>query len=235
MNRPLLFLILLSGAVKAQSFKSDSSFLADAKKNAVSVYNKSISEQSGLFNGKAYVEYQQQADENPYFVDEWIDGTIVYDGEQYEDVPLLYDLSKDMVITDHKYSTTKIQLTTEKIDQFTLDKHLFVQLKNQKIAIGFYELAYNGDSKVYIRRQKTLQSRTARNSIERYFLEKTSIYIKKEGVYYSVKSKGSVLKVFDDRKSELKKFIREHHLQFDSNRAKSIGQIAEFYDQLSHS
>ncbi|HEY5825165.1 MAG TPA: hypothetical protein VIT44_12395 [Cyclobacteriaceae bacterium] len=236
MSRIILFFFIFTaiGFVQAQNFKSDSSFLADAKKNSIQLYSKSLSAQSHLYNGSSYTEYRSQNEENPYFIDEWLDGTIQYDSDFYENVPLLYDISRDKLITDHQYTVNKIELINERIGYFTIKDHLFVQLEDKRLTKGFYELVYDGLSKVYVRHQKTLQSKRVDYSIENLFEEKTTYYILKDGRYISVKSKGSVLNVLEDKKTELKKFIRDNHLSFTSARTKDITRLVQYYDQLKN-
>ena len=236
MSRTILFLFILNiiGFVQAQNFKPDSSFLADAQKSAVQLYSQSLSAQSHLYNGSAYTEYRSQNEEHPYFIDEWLEGTIQYDGDLYENVPLLYDISKDKLITDHQYTVNKIELINERIGYFTIKDHLFVPLENKKLVKGFYELAYDGLTKVYVRYQKALQSKRVDYSIENLFEEKTIYYILKDNRYITVKSKGSVLKVLEDKKTELKKFIRDNHLGFKSYRTKDITRLVQHYDQLKN-
>ena len=52
--------------------------------------------QSRLYNGGDYIVYMPKDEEHPYYrSDDWSYGSIVYWGELYENVPLLYDLSID--------------------------------------------------------------------------------------------------------------------------------------------
>src|SRR5437868_11207273 len=99
-----------------------------------------MSRQSQLLNGSTYIEYKPQKDEHPYFLPEWYSGSIVYDGEQFDNVALLYDLNADVLVTENIYGANKIQLVSEKVDRFIIEKHLFVLLTGQKIENGFYEL-----------------------------------------------------------------------------------------------
>jgi len=224
--------MLLATIAHAQSIPADSSFLADAKKNSIQLYSKELSAQSHLYNGSAYSEYKSQNDENPYFIDEWLDGSVEYDGDFYQNVPLLYDISKDKLVIDNQYSVSKIQLIKEKISRFTIKDHAFVQLTNKPVPNGFYELAYDGASKVYVHYEKNLQSKSVDYSIQSLFEEKTTYYIFKDDRFISVKSKGSVIKVLGDKKTEVKKFIRDNQLTFKSNRIKDISRVVQFYDQL---
>ena len=234
MLRILLFLCFLAanGYLFGQAMKADSSFIADAKKNVIASYANAISAQSHLYNGSAYTEYISQNDENPYFIDEWIEGSVVYDEEYHDNVPLLYDISADRIIVDNPYSVKKVMLVFEKVSEFTIQGHHFVQLKNTPLTVGYYELGYDGPSKVYIRHRKTLQSKVVDYSIFNLFEEKKLYYIYKSGTFYPVRGKASVLKLLEDKKKELKKFIRDNQLQFGNDKARDISRLVQYYDQL---
>ena len=234
MLRLLTFLCLVfaNGFLFGQTVKGDSSFIATAKANTIARYSNSISGQSHLYNGSAYSEYVSQREEHPYFIDEWIEGSVIYDEEYHDNVPLLYDISADRVIVDNPFSIKKVMLVNEKVTEFTIQGHHFVQLKNTPLPVGHYELTYDGVTKVYVRHRKTLQSRPVDYSIINEFEEKKLYYIYKGGTYFSVRGKGSVLKLLEDKKKELKKFIRDNKLQFGSDKARDISRLVQYYDQL---
>src|SRR5262249_34328533 len=125
----LLYSILSFG----QTTRIDSSFVAEAKANSIARYSNSISGQSHLYNGSAYTEYISQRDEHPYFIDEWLDGTVTYDEEYYMNVPLLYDISSDRLIVDNPFSIKKVMLVNEKVAAFTIQDHRFVHLNNIEV------------------------------------------------------------------------------------------------------
>ncbi len=226
---PALLLLLYGGYTFGQSIRADSSFVAAASKKAIALYTTGIAGQSHLYNGNAYIEYQQQKEEHPYFIDEWIDGSVVYENELYQNVPLLYDINKDRLITDHQYNINKIQLISSKVKSFTLKQHQFVNLMESGIPPGFYELLYDGKTKVYAQWKKILQETITNQSIERRFDNKNGYYIFKDGKMIQVKSKKSVLHVFADQKSALRKM---RGTRFKTDRARSIREMAQHYDQL---
>src|SRR5690242_20423574 len=154
-----LSFVLANGYLLGQNVKVDSSFIADAKKNVIASYNNAINAQSHLYNGSAYAEYISQNDEHPYFIDEWIDGSVTYDEEFHDNVPLLYDISADRLIVDNQFSIKKVMLVFEKVSDFRIRDHHFVLLKNTSLPVGYYELGYDGPSKVYVRHRKTRQSK----------------------------------------------------------------------------
>jgi hypothetical protein len=227
------FGLLWSFISSGQGFRADTAFVAAAKKNSIALYDKAISAQSHLYNGSAYTEYISQGNEHPYYVDEWLEGSVTYDGEFHDNVPLLYDISSDRIIVDNPYSIKKVMLVNEKVAAFSIQDHKFVHLVGAAVPPGHYEIAYDGKTKVYVRHRKTLQAQTVDYSIVNKFEEKKLYYIYKDGIFHSVKGKGSVLKVLEVKKKELKKFIRDNKLLFTNNRARDISRVAQYYDQLN--
>ena len=52
-----------------------------------------------------------------------------------------------------------IQLIDEKINGFEIGSNVFTHLKetdNNKIATGYYEVLYDGQSKIFVKRKKTI-------------------------------------------------------------------------------
>lgn len=218
----------------AQYAKPDTTFLSSAKKHQEKLYDKFIYGQSRLYNGSEHRDYLSRNDEHPYFgVDDWAYGYILYDDELYENVPMFYDLSRDKVISEHILNGAKLELVTEKIRRFSMDGHTFVRLlknETQKISEGFYDLLYDGATKVYVRREKLLQQKIESNEIISRFEERNRIFILKNEIYFPVKKKGSVLEVFRDRKQDLKSFLKKNKIKFKAGRETAIVRLAEFYD-----
>ena len=217
----------------SQSLPADTLFLIQARQNEVALYSKAMVAQSHLFNGTEYGDYRSLKEEHPLLFLDWIDGSVFYEGVFYENIPLLYDISTDKLITEHYSSRQKIELIDSKIESFHLQNYHFVHLRDDRLRKGFYELVYDGTTKVYMRRQKALQQSLAGTEIRRSFGEKELYYIFKQGNYYSVKNKKTVLATLRERKSELNQFISKNHIRFKINREKSIAMVAEYYDNIN--
>jgi hypothetical protein len=232
----LCFVGLLFAVVPCVGQQSlpDTAFLSSARKSQIDLYASLIKGQTRLNNGSEYRDYLARNDEHPYFgIDDWAYGTIVYDDEFYENVAMFYDLSRDKIITEHSLNGAKLELISEKIQRFTMSKHTFVRLypdKAKVITEGFYELLYDGKTKVYARREKFLQQNVGSNTIVLTFEQKDKLYIFKDGIYYPVKSKDSVIEVFADKKQEIKAFMKKSGTKFKSDRESAIAGLASFYD-----
>jgi hypothetical protein len=234
----VLCLELLSHSVYSQDVKSDTSFLASAVSNAKTYYIQRIGGESPLFNGVQYKELNiHNYDEgHPYFLsDDWIDGSINYDGGLYENIPMQYDLINDKIIIDHPISHFKLELISEKVNSFLLDGHRVVKLyadsTKTSIKSGFYESLYDGKIKAYVKHKKEKREVFESNVIKSFFDVKDQYYIWMNDIYYPVKSKSSILKIFNNKKTLLRKYLNKNKINFKNNRGLAIAKSAEFYEQ----
>ena len=235
---PLLLILLQGAALGQQTRPADTLFLAAARQYQQSLYHTSIGGQSRLYNGTEYRDYLAQGDENPYFgIDDWQYGYVYYDDERYDSVAMFYDLSRDQVITEHVLTGAKIELIAKKVSVFEIGKHFFERLYRDSsgvISEGFYERLYDGNTKVYVKRTKTLSSRASGNELIYTFDERNRVYLLKQNRYHPVKTKKSVLNVFSDKKSELKSMLKQEKIKFKTDRERAIVRMAQTYDSTQH-
>jgi hypothetical protein len=236
-----IIILFLVNCTYAQSVHVDTSFIIDARKNAISLYEERMSEQSSLINGASYHKVQllhnnrsQLENAHPYYTFEWVQGGVLYDGTWYN-TTLLYDVSYDNLIVQCSFPLQRqILLIREKVEQFRLGHRHFVKLSEENaINEGFYEVIHNGHTKVYAGTKKTLERAVGYDVVVPYkYVAKTIYCIKKNNDYYPVMSKASVLKVFSDQKSKLRALLRSQSQSFKDNRTLLIGEMARLYDQL---
>jgi hypothetical protein len=219
----------------SQQSEADTVFVAESKKQVSAQYTAAIQHQSRLYNGSDYVIYISRDEEHPYFeVDDWAYGSVEYWNELYENIPLMYDISTDQVVTEHNRGNP-IKLLPEKVQSFTLQDHVFVRLKpdsTNNIAEGFYDRLYDGTMKVYAKHSKVYRETLNSKEVIPSYDANTRYYLFKDGVFNLVKTKGSVLKLLADKKPELKNFIRKNNLHFKTNRNDAIVRIVAHYDSL---
>ncbi|MCE7862022.1 MAG: hypothetical protein DYG99_00625 [Bacteroidetes bacterium CHB5] len=231
----LLFVSLFLGAHGgwAQSNKTDTTLLSEAKNQALTIYNHQMRAQSNLINGIRYAGpqpitgYQYANEDHPYYLGEWKQGTVLYHGEWYE-ASLLYNIATQKLVIDH--GPDQVQLINEHLGQFSLDGHHFVKESGNNIPEGFYEITYNGPTRVYVRWLKNEETVYKNGRLSAAFLPKTTYYIRKNDIFYPVKSKRSVLKVLQNRSAEIKNFIRSQNHYFSDNRIFFITECARIYD-----
>lgn len=233
MLKTLSFLLLLL-PLWLQAQPSDTLWVNQAIANASEVYNQHIKGESLLYSGTDFKKYIPIGDEFPYFLsDDWIEGTLVYDDQRYNKIWLYYDLSTDQVLVENYNFANTIQLVKERVREFTLENHRFLNLMYLSNEPGFYEVLYEGKTKVYARHSKSFQSEIRFGELINKFIEKTSYFIQKENEFIPVTNKASVLRIFSDRKKEVNQNFRKYNLSFSDNKAQSLALMAEIYDQLN--
>ncbi len=103
------------------------------------------------------------------------------------------------------------------------------------MSLGFYDLIYSGTTKVLVRRLKVAEERIETQvSMILTFKEKNTITILKNGKYYLAGNKTSALKIFEDQKNALKKFMSKNNIRYRTNREDALIKMAAEYDQLTH-
>lgn len=235
----LSLMLVSSTDLTAQGNASDTSFRSAATALARQFYFQSIKAQSNLYIGSDYVEYNQRQDEHPFFLtDDWAMGSITYDGDEYEEVPLMYDISQQKVVAEHLSTASKIALVSQRVHRFKIYDHTFIWLEREdgmhpSITTGFYDVLYDGKIKVMARRQKQIQERAVSAQLMVEFDEINRYFIFRNNNFFPVKSKASVMSVLGDQRNRVKQFIHKNKIRFRANREKALAQTAEFYDSIT--
>lgn len=211
---------------------------------AKALYDSATVESQHLYNGQQYFVYDSQAEEHQFFLSRnWITGSVFYDGQQFDSIPLMYDIVKDQVVVQYTQSFGNVSLQSEKVSHFYLSDgelagHTFIRLEGGQntvtgIRTGFYDLVYDGTSRVIARRAKTRQQTVSDTRIIVTFPYKETFYLYTGGKYHQVASKKSVLAFMPDQKRVLSKYLKEQKIKFRHNREAAILALASHYDQLS--
>jgi hypothetical protein len=226
----------------AQKIKPDTAFLTTAVRFTESLYTKQLRGESLLHNGTEYREYVSTHDEHPYFLsDDWIEGSVIYQNERYEKIPLQLDISTDKLITEHTTSGKKIQLINDKLTAFTIGHHRFIKLEARladtlNLAPGFYETLVEGPHVTLLARHlKSLQRRTAANEIRGEFEEVNRYFFLVSEKYQPVKSKKSALRLLADKRAQLKQYLKKTKLRFGSSRESTLIELAKLYNTIKKS
>lgn len=237
----MVVLSSLPVVLQAQTPQPKTAFLKQATANAIKSYQDEVGMQALLYNGSEYkVENKPYLDGHAYFDSKTFEqGAIVYDGVLFTNVPLLYDVVLDEVITVHPVSGLSQKLVKHKVSAFNLPNYSFVHLKPEDVDAkvlkpGLYSLLYDGKTKVLLRREKSVQEHATVDGMEGKYKGSDKFYIQKDGAFYQVGSKGTVLNVFRDQKKQLKKFMREKGINYSSSREAALVKIAEHYDSLKN-
>lgn len=244
MNKPFLQLIILYCAifynshVLGQNRGNDS--LHQPEASITNSFNKAMGKQAGLYNGPEFVPYGFISPTNANFKDSvtFVIGNVNYDGVLYTRVPLIYDLHQELLITRLYNGFTSYSLLNEKVDNFDMLDHHFIRFQpddtNKIMTAGFYDELYNNKLQVLAKRYKDLQEEHLEYAITNVFSEKDNYFLKKGNKYYSVKNSSDFLKVLNDKKIELKKYVKDNKLDFRKNREASMIMLVSYYDKITN-
>lgn len=233
-----LIIVSFSSQALFAQVESDTAFVMTAQQNALQLYENALRAQSRLNNGSRYVAPEYNTEQHPWFAsDDWVIGSVFYDGKYFKNVPLMYDMFGGVIVTEHFPSGHPIQLVNEKLQHFTLADHHFERITRESVAnslpaTGFYDVLYPGETKVIVRRQKQLNKSIVSTRVETSFEERNRYFLMRNGVFFPVKSKGSVLKLMSDRKGELKQLLKQKRMRYADDRELALATLAAHYDTI---
>lgn len=226
-------------SLSASGQVTDTSMVTEnAMGSPLALYQSATRYSPHLYNGPRYHIYDSRSKEHQFFESEdWQAGSVYYDGQRYRNISLLFDIFKGYVVVRHPERSGLVQLQSERIGEFTIADNRFVRIeKNEEkgvdIPTGFYQLLYDGKTRVLARRVKERQEQIENNKITVYFPPKNFFYIKKDGVYHIIRSKKAALSLFSEHKSTLRKSLRENRINFRKSRDLALIQMATQYDKL---
>jgi hypothetical protein len=199
------------------------------------IYREAIRHSQHLYNGREYFVYDSPAKDHPFFESEtWQESTLTYDRQQYQDIPLLFDIYKEEVIIEQTGVSGPIKLQNEKLASFSVLNHQFIKVDqpNSGLKTGFYDLIYDGKTQFLVKRIKDRQETVAVQGVTVHFYPKTKYFLLKGGKYHAVSSKRSILQLLKEHKNALKRYLKENKINFRSNPESAIAKTSAYYDQL---
>ncbi len=190
-----------------------------------------------LVNGWLY-QYQTVQNGHPYFGDQgWISGTVTTNYESFKNVLVKYDIYQDELIIPlyRKEGTYTIVINPGTLKSFTIKNHHFINL-NYLISDcdntypGYYEVIYDGNLKLVSKWQKQTTD-TDKISGGSFKIGRT-MYLIRHNKLNPIKSKTSLLKLFPENKTQIRKYIREKQIYLNRSGDTQIRDLIEYIDQL---
>ena len=209
-------------------------------KQASSVYFNSLGEQSGIYRGVEYTGYPYRIKSgHPFFESSSPNyGSIFYDGNLYESVPMWLDLVKNQLVVLYIDNYSKINLHAEKVAYFSVLNHHFIHINEDKserssISSGYYDLVYDGGLQLLVSRSKsTLKEVSVEGTFITVLKQKNNFFLKKGVDYYPVQSLGSVLKVIGSFQKEIVSDLKKNKIKFNKSPENTMVHMLKYYDQL---
>jgi hypothetical protein len=233
----ILLLVLFSLSLRAQQ----------AGQNALQEYYQELLHPSdALLNGREYKYYFNPRLSTPLIPkDPLPSASVIISGKRYQNVMLLYDTYKDLVVyyNPHKLfdgMMFTVSVNSHIIEEFTLQlpsglarfRYLeFPEGQEGLLSNGFYEIVSEGACKLII-------DHSAVKKIQEGVLAyqyTTERYIISSGVVYRIKGKKSLLQALSDQAVEVNKYLKRTKIQVRSADKEQLKEVLDYYTGLKHS
>lgn len=214
---------------KAQIAGRDATYLAS--------YKEELPYFQELITGGQYVESPKSIEGHPfYFSRQFGEGSLMINGITYPEVPLMYDVYKDEVITFHPIYNQRILINPDKIDEFSLSngerfKYFEGNESYSNNLNGLYQILKDGENTVLVKRFKTTKSNRDISIYTDEFVEKKDFFILKTGVFTQINNSKQAIEVLGLEKKVAKKYLKESRIRFQDNPEKYLITLVELADQ----
>ena len=194
-----------------------------------------------LVNGRTYQPPHQGAAGHPYFLgQEWMEGSVIACGKQFNSLLLQYDIFGDHLICINRSadgSVSRIQLNKEYISGFSIRGRRFVTLSREEISEllhpHYFEALVIDKVSLLTRWEKKFEKADVENfPYGRFSSVNKSICIQKEGKLIKISNRSSVLKCLADKKPELKRFMKENDIKGLNLKENELTEIVSYYNKI---
>lgn len=235
---PALMVICLSSSAQTESF--DSSFYYTAVRNAQQSVFAQPSSSSLLYNGAEYAGYGHGVLGHPFlFSNNFRPASLRYNGARFQDIPLLYDLVYDKLITPYRSNENPMELVNEKVGGFVIDGIRFERIGDDEPATGLregpglYAIAFEKDRYALLVKYVKKIKIPANTEKQAFFEEHKTYYIRKGESYFRIEKKSDILQVFSEKKTEIRKQLNKTNLSFSKNPELLLKELLGFYMEIA--
>ena len=195
-----------------------------------------------LYTGKEELRYPSLIRGHPYLdTDQYRDGDLMYAGRLYSGIRLRLNTHTDeLTVLSPHYND--IIVSSDLMEYARLPEYTIIYNrefpKNEvktgnALPSGYYARMATKKYPVYRREVRYPTRSTDGIYVELVFKMQSRLYIYKDGIYHSVRSKGSVLKLFKDKKKELNRYAKQTGLSFGNDRVNAVVALVRYYESIT--
>ncbi len=233
----ILLLVLFSLSIRAQQ----------AGQNELQeLYQNVLHPSDALLNGREYKYYFQPRLSSPLIPkDQRPSASVIIREKQYQNVMLLYDTYKDLLVYYnpnilYKGMIITVIVNSNIIEEFTLQlqsgrarfKYLeFPENQEGLLSSGFYEIVSEGECKFIIDHsayKKTQDGRVVYQHI-------SEGYIINSGAVFRIKGKKSLLEALSDQAAEVNAYLKRTKINVRTADKEQLKGVLDYYTGLKHS
>lgn len=195
-----------------------------------------------IFNGRAWRNlYIRVKGDQFLFTTEFLPGSITVKGRTFDNLKVSYDAHNDEVLTMTGQGII-IQINRERVDGFTLNYNLktycFKKFDTDSLSgpSGYLNILHNGSSVTLVVKYRKEIYLLADNNKYDVFQMTQKVYAKKDDTWTLIRSNGDLLKLFRDKKQEVRNYISTNRIRMSKKDPESFLKVINFYEsQISGS
>jgi hypothetical protein len=190
-----------------------------------------------IYNGKIWHNLYPRVKGDPFFLSgDFLTGNVFFNGREFQNMKIKYDICNDEVIL-YINPLTIITLNKEMIKEFTIEYqnrlHHILNMGNDSASLlnGFVNVLYDGPTALFVKYIKKVDIQSL-NRLNDEFYQRHRIYIRKDGEIVYVSGRRELFKLLEDRKTEIRNYIKGDRLNLNVIRKDpdSFIPVLQFYD-----
>ena len=190
-----------------------------------------------LYNGRTWRNlYLKVVGDQFLFTKDFLPGNVTIDGRLFKGLSLKYDIYNDEILTITDLGMI-LQLNKEMIDKFRIsynnnDFHFQrIDADSLNSLSGYVNVLYDGKVSLYVKYRKEILPLEVEHKYD-LFNQFHRIYVRRDGKIFLVKSKRDFLNILEDKKQEVRSFIRFNRIWVSKKDPESFLKSIEYYDNL---
>lgn len=186
-----------------------------------------------LITGAQYPEPPRNYDGFPFLeTRSFENGGLTINRIFYPEVPLLYDIRFDQVITFHPIFSQKLLINPAKVDGFVLaNGNEFKKLKGNEDYLydknGFYEIIADGPFALVSKHYKVDKPARELGEYVGYYLEYEDFFLVKDDQFFPIRNKKDAIKRLQIEKKAIRENLTKKGIYFNQNRRKYLIALLE--------
>ena len=210
---------LLGGAVHAQHQQIFNGYLREA------------GDQAEMFVGKAERGYPPTLYyAHPYWLfDEFFPGQVKYNGMVYQNVPLRFDAYLQQLVVNTPVKRSNVCVPMHLVESFILGGTEYARRNGEFVAILFDSPRMELVEQVHVILK---EEPVDKGKVMYDFKREVKYFVLRGGKTHEVNKLKTVLKLYPGIKGELRRFAKQHFLNFKEHRQSSLIQLVKHADEL---
>ena len=200
-------------------------------------YMDSVSKYAALFSGNRQAPFLISTTNHRYFIEEeYTKGRLSFCGIVYPDISLRWDLYQDemMIYSPNNFN---VVLKSEYIDFVEIYGYHIIHLHPDGLSgcppAGLYIRLYSGEYLLLEKLNAVLFDKQEYNTISHYFALTKFFYLQKDGIYFKIKNRRTLLKTLDTHRKEMKRFIEANKFKYRHHAEKMVLEVVKEHEKLN--